>query len=48
MSCKQYITMTCMTGNQGVTIIKHGLDIRKTNAETNIVEITCDAVKGGN
>lgn len=29
MTCKQCITIACVTGNQDVTIIEHRLDIRK-------------------
>lgn len=39
MTCKQCITIACVTGNQDVTIIEHRLDVRKDAIKNRLDEL---------
>ena len=44
MTCKQCITIACVTGNQNATIIEHRLDVRQADIRKKLSDIK---TKGG-
>ena len=39
MTCKQCITIACVTGNKNIAIIRHRLDVRKEDIKSKIDKI---------